>query len=315
MSGIDPYASAASDVYQDLFGEGSYTGKGIYDVDAFEAALAGRVPESTLLSHDLFEGTFARAGLASDIEVVEEFPSRYDVAAARQHRWARGDWQLLPWIFGRGDASVANRGRRASADRPLEDARQSAADAVCAGKRHGLAGGMDPALQPAAVWTCFILSTIAVPTLLPVLAAIVPRRAGSWLGATCAPSARIFGCVVPDRIGGDVPGTSSMVDDRCDRQDVVSSVREPAAFARMGHGSSREVQPELGLLGSYRLMAGGVVIGIVAAIVVWCAGGAAWPVAAPFVVLWIASPAVADGQAYRRSWRGVYRSRKPTRAP
>ena len=114
MSGIDPYASAVSDVYQDLFGEGSYAGKGIYDVDAFEAALNGRVPESTLLSHDLFEGTFARAGLASDVEVVEEFPSRYDVAVARQHRWARGDWQLLPWIFGR-----AARRRRSERSRAL----------------------------------------------------------------------------------------------------------------------------------------------------------------------------------------------------
>src|SRR4029079_12030155 len=85
--------------------EGSYTGKGIYDVDAFMNALAGRVPDNTLLSHDLFEGTFARAGLVSDIEVVEEFPSRYDVAAARQHRWTRGDWQLLPWILGFGDAA------------------------------------------------------------------------------------------------------------------------------------------------------------------------------------------------------------------
>src|SRR6185503_804832 len=81
--------------------EGSYAGKGIYDLDAFEAALAGRVPDSMVLSHDLFEGVFARAGLASDVEVVEEFPARYDVAALRHHRWARGDWQLLPWIFGR----------------------------------------------------------------------------------------------------------------------------------------------------------------------------------------------------------------------
>ena len=104
VSGIDPYASAVSDVYQDLFGEGSYAGKGIYDVDAFEAALANRAPDSTLLSHDLFEGVFARAGLASDIEVVEEFPARYDVGAIRHHRWARGDWQLLPWIFGRAPA-------------------------------------------------------------------------------------------------------------------------------------------------------------------------------------------------------------------
>ena len=102
--GIDPYAAAVSDVYQDLAGEGSYVGKGIYDIDAFEAALAGRIPESTLLSHDLLEGIFARAGLVSDIELVEEHPSRYDVAMARAHRWARGDWQLLPWLFGRGDA-------------------------------------------------------------------------------------------------------------------------------------------------------------------------------------------------------------------
>ncbi len=99
-SGIDPYAFAVSDVYQDLFEEGSYTGKGIYDVAAFEATLDGRVGENQLLSHDLFEGIHARCGLASDVEVVEEYPSRYDVAAARQHRWTRGDWQLLPWLIG-----------------------------------------------------------------------------------------------------------------------------------------------------------------------------------------------------------------------
>ena len=100
-AGIDPYASAVSDVYQDLFREGSFTGKGIYDLDAFEAAMADRVPENALLSHDLFEGVFARAGLVTDVELFDEFPSNYLVSAARQHRWARGDWQLLPWILGR----------------------------------------------------------------------------------------------------------------------------------------------------------------------------------------------------------------------
>src|SRR5438045_7195872 len=94
-SGIDPYASAVSDVYQDLFGEGSYAGKGIYHIDAFEAALAGRVSDGMLLSHDLFEGVFARAALVSDIEVVEEFPARDDVAAARQRSWGRGDWRAV----------------------------------------------------------------------------------------------------------------------------------------------------------------------------------------------------------------------------
>ncbi|MES2145071.1 MAG: hypothetical protein V4516_12135, partial [Pseudomonadota bacterium] len=99
--GIEPYAAAVSDVYQDLFDEGTFTGKGIYDVDAFTGALAGRVPDNTMLSHDLFEGVFARAALASDVEVVEDFPARHDVDIRRQHRWARGDWQLLPWIFGK----------------------------------------------------------------------------------------------------------------------------------------------------------------------------------------------------------------------
>jgi cyclic beta-1,2-glucan synthetase len=99
-SGIDPYAFAVSDVYQDMFGEGSYSGKGIYDVTAFETTLANRVGENRLLSHDLFEGIYTRCGLASDIEVVEEYPSQYQVATARQHRWIRGDWQLLPWVLG-----------------------------------------------------------------------------------------------------------------------------------------------------------------------------------------------------------------------
>ncbi len=117
-SGIDPYASAVSDVYQDLFREGSYTGKGIYDIDAFETALKDKVAENTLLSHDLFEGIFARAALATDIELFDEFPSHYETAAARQHRWARGDWQLLPWILGWGRALEGIKRGRGSGFRP-----------------------------------------------------------------------------------------------------------------------------------------------------------------------------------------------------
>ncbi len=98
--GLDPYAFTVSDTYQDLFGEGTFTGKGIYNIDAFERSLEGRVPENTMLSHDLFEGTFARSGLMTDVEVVEEHPERYIVGAQRTHRWVRGDWQLLPWLLG-----------------------------------------------------------------------------------------------------------------------------------------------------------------------------------------------------------------------
>jgi cyclic beta-1,2-glucan synthetase len=97
--GIDPYTTAVSDVYQDLFQEGSYVGKGIYHVDAFEAALANRVPENALLSHDLFEGSYARAGLCTDIHVVDDYPTHYLAFTARLHRWARGDWQIARWLW------------------------------------------------------------------------------------------------------------------------------------------------------------------------------------------------------------------------
>ncbi len=97
-TGLDPYTRTVSNVYQDLFGEGSYIGKGIYHVDNFEKALAQRFPENALLSHDLIECLFARCGLASDIEVYDDFPQRYHAQARRQHRWIRGDWQLLPWL-------------------------------------------------------------------------------------------------------------------------------------------------------------------------------------------------------------------------
>ena len=98
-AGIDPYTRAVSDVYQDVFGEGSFVGKGIYDVDAFEQAFAGRFPENRILSHDLIEGCYARAGLISDVMLFEEYPSSYHADVARRHRWIRGDWQLTSWLL------------------------------------------------------------------------------------------------------------------------------------------------------------------------------------------------------------------------
>ncbi|MGB3643117.1 MAG: glucoamylase family protein [Mesorhizobium sp.] len=98
--GLDPYVFAVSDLYQDLFSAGSFTGKGLYHVDAFEAALRDRIGENTILSHDLLEGALARSALVTDVELVEDYPTRYSVDASRQHRWARGDWQLLGFIFG-----------------------------------------------------------------------------------------------------------------------------------------------------------------------------------------------------------------------
>ena len=99
--GIDPYTRAVSDVYQDLFGEGSFIGKGIYDVDAFERATGGRFPDNRILSHDLLEGCYARAGLLSDVQLYEEYPSRYSADVSRRHRWIRGDWQIARWLLPR----------------------------------------------------------------------------------------------------------------------------------------------------------------------------------------------------------------------
>jgi cyclic beta-1,2-glucan synthetase len=96
--GWDPYTTAASDVYQDLCHEGSYVGKGIYEPRAFHDALEGKVPDNALLSHDLFEGFFARAGLVADVHLVDDFPSHYLTWAARLHRWVRGDWQIAGWL-------------------------------------------------------------------------------------------------------------------------------------------------------------------------------------------------------------------------
>ncbi len=97
-AGIDPYTRMVSDVYQDLFREGSFIGKGIYDVDAFELALKGRFPENRILSHDLLEGCYLRSGLSSDVQLYEEYPARYSADASRRHRWMRGDWQLAGWL-------------------------------------------------------------------------------------------------------------------------------------------------------------------------------------------------------------------------
>ena len=99
--GTDPYTRAVSDVYQDVAGEGSFIGKGIYDVDAFERALEGRFPANRILSHDLLEGCYARSGLLSDVQLYEDCPSTYGADMKRRHRWIRGDWQLAGWLLAR----------------------------------------------------------------------------------------------------------------------------------------------------------------------------------------------------------------------
>ncbi|MFZ5640150.1 MAG: GH36-type glycosyl hydrolase domain-containing protein, partial [Bacillota bacterium] len=101
QGGIDPYTTAVSDVYQDLFREGIFTGKGIYELDTFQSLLKDAIPENSVLSHDLLEGSYLRAGLVTDIELIDGYPARYNSFSMRLHRWVRGDWQLIPWLLAR----------------------------------------------------------------------------------------------------------------------------------------------------------------------------------------------------------------------
>ncbi|MBW8869240.1 MAG: glycosyl transferase, partial [Acidobacteriales bacterium] len=101
QTGFDIYTRAVSDIYQDLYGEGIFAGKGIYEVETVHKVLDRRFPQNALLSHDLIEGAYARAGLVTDVEVIEDYPSHYSAYNRRKHRWLRGDWQITSWLFSR----------------------------------------------------------------------------------------------------------------------------------------------------------------------------------------------------------------------
>ena len=296
-SGLDPYAFAVSDVYQDLFGEGSYSGKGIYDVDAFEAALDGRLPESVILSHDLLEGIFARAGLATDIEVVEEFPSRYDAAAARQHRWARGDWQLLPWIFGRGrDSSGDQRRIGDSLDRSLEDDGQPAADAVSAGRVPRVAGGMDPAFGRRSGLERIRQSRRSrSPPFCRLSSGWCREGLGSPSAGTGTRSGTDFALSLSQvaLLVTLLAHQAWLMTDAIVRTFFRLFVRHRRLLEWVT-AAQAQLSTQLGLRGYYRWMAGGIALAGGAAVVVIAAiGRRAWPVAAPFVILWMAAPAIA----------------------
>ena len=235
-AGIDPYAAAVSDVYQDLFGEGSYTGKGIYDVDAFSAALDGRVPENTLLSHDLFEGIFARAGLVTDVELFEEFPAA--LRGGRRAPAPLGARRLAaaPVDLRARPRRPAARRARDPADRPLEDARQPPPHAVGAGRLADPARRLAAAARlAAACGPCFVLATIALPALLPVLDGdpAAARRGISKRSHLRALVARPRDRGRPDRPRPHLPGPPGVADGRRDRPHAVR-LSSPAAGCSSG---------------------------------------------------------------------------------
>lgn len=180
-TGVDPYTTAVSDVYQDLFSEGIYTGKGLYDVDSFEAAMAERVPENSLLSHDLFEGLFTRTALATDIELFDDYPTQYDVYARRQHRWTRGDWQVaaMHWFAPakRPGPNVISRLPLISSWKIVDNLRRSLfAPTVLL----WLIAVWTITPGSALVWTMFVLMTLTFPVYADLIRTFFVEQRGSW---------------------------------------------------------------------------------------------------------------------------------------
>ncbi len=173
--GIDPYTKAVSDVYQDLFHEGSFIGKGLYDVDAFEKCLDGRLPENLILSHDLLEGCYARCALVTGVQLYEEFPAGYLKDMNRRHRWIRGDWQiarwLLPFVSGFKHKKVKNPVSFLSKWKILDNLRRSLVPASTLFLL--LSGWM--LYQPSWFWTITVIIFTGLPGLLISLSEVIRK--------------------------------------------------------------------------------------------------------------------------------------------
>jgi len=187
--GIDPYTREVSDVYQDVFGEGSFIGKGIYDVDAFRQAVDGRFPENLILSHDLLESGYARSALVTDVDLIEEHPSSYAMEASRRHRWIRGDWQLAGWLLphvpGPHDPGGLPAQRQPNPLSALskwkifDNLRRSLVSPALLAL---LAGGWLSGSGPAWLWFLLVASVVFLPTLLSTLIEIFRKSADrDWL--------------------------------------------------------------------------------------------------------------------------------------
>ncbi|HEX5760245.1 MAG TPA: glucoamylase family protein, partial [Thermoanaerobaculia bacterium] len=293
-TGVDPYVAAVSDVYQDLFGEGSYTGKGIYEVDTFEAALTGRVPDNALLSHDLFEGSFARAGLATDVVLFEEFPSHLLVSAARQSRWVRGDWQLLPWLLPRVPTAAGPR-----EPNPLPAlARWKMIDNL----RRSLSAPSSLLLLVAGwlllpapwLWGAAVVALLTLPVLVPALVGLLPPRRGvakrthlsALLGElqTVAIQALLAVALLPARAwlrADAIARTLARI--------AVTRRRllEWVTAAQAGAGAT------LDAAAFYRRLAAAPLTAVAALALVAALRPSALAAALPFVAAWLAAPAIA----------------------
>lgn len=302
--GVDPYTRVISDVYQDLFGEGSFIGKGIYDVDSFER-LCGDFPENAILSHDLIEGAYCRSGLLSDVTLYEDHPSRYTGDIARRHRWMRGDWQIAPWLLPR--VRVRTGGRRRN---PLS-----------AVSRWKILDNLRRTLVPiamllllvaswffspviAAAILAFVFVVIVLPILLAGVADLIHKPVDLSLGLHLREVVQSLGRPLARSVLGIVllPYEAYIAGDAILR-----------TWIRMGWTKRRLLQwttasdsergGEGSLAETYRVMAVAPLVATAGLLGMAIVGSEMWPIAIPLIVAWMFSPLIAWwlSQPIRRS--------------
>jgi cyclic beta-1,2-glucan synthetase len=292
--GIDPYTRAVSDVYQDLFREGSYIGKGIYDVEAFEQALAGRLPENLILSHDLVEGCYARSGLLSDVQVYEDYPSTYPADVGRRRRWIRGDWQVLRWALPSVPGPGAGRQRNPlsllSRWKILDNLRRSLVPSALT----LLFLVIWTVASPLWLWTLAVIGVILFPPWMASLLELFQKKAdvllrqhlaatGRSAGRRCAQAAFTLACL-PFEAVFSVEAIGRTVG-----RLLITRTR----LLEWDPSGNPERQSPHTLAAFYRTMWAAPVVAMAAALQLTLARPAALGVAGPLLGLWFAAPAIA----------------------
>ena len=290
--GIDPYTRSVSDVYQDLFGEGSFIGKGIYDVDAFERACKERFPDNWILSHDLLEGCYARSGLLSDVLLYEDYPATYASDVRRHERWIRGDWQIVSWLLPRvpaaGGRGEPNPLSGLSLWKIFDNLRRSLVPTALVVLP--LVGWL---VAPRAwAWTLALFGLVAIPTLLNGLVALLRKPRELALG-------RHASAVVRATAGGLTQATIRIA---CLPHEAVVSLGAVLRtvwrmlIARRGllEWSPYEEQSASGSLGaSFRAMWVAPALSVAAFSGLAAVSPTALTAALPVLALWFAAPALA----------------------
>jgi cyclic beta-1,2-glucan synthetase len=285
--GLDPYVFTVSDVYQDITDEGSFTGKGLYDVDAFETAIKGRIGENSVLSHDLLEGSFARCALVTDVELVEDFPTRYEVESSRQHRWARGDWQLLPYI---GDS---NRGITALGRWKMIDNLRRSLTPIAWFMASVLGWAtMEPV--GATIWQLVLIFSLFVAPTLSLISGIVPRQTDIVPAAhfqTLWSEVRSINAQVALRI-------VFIADNACMMADAITRSLYRLLVSRKlllewRTAASVQSSAQGSIASYYQSMRHAPILAILSVGVAALPGGYGYLIGLPFALLWVLSPLVA----------------------